>query len=283
MTTLERRARAVAAARSSPARHATAAAARRTSRTAAELVCTGRTCGLAYPVRDDIPVLLDRRGPPARRLSPVNSRIDAGCSTTRASLAGWTRRHAARASPRPARRSARRWSGGRETLASRGRPTARPRAVVVAGHGRLGHRRRRRSRAAGRPACPVPVVVHRGLPLPGWVGPLDLVVAVSLLGRHRGDAGGRRRGASAAAPGCVTVGAAGFAAGRTQRTAAGRCTCRSTPHGRSPRANLWALAVPVLMVADALGLADVPTRLLGRRRRPARRPRPSAAAGGEAS
>ena len=25
---------------------------------ASELVCTGKTCGLAYPVRDDIPVLL---------------------------------------------------------------------------------------------------------------------------------------------------------------------------------------------------------------------------------
>ena len=30
------------------------------------------------------------------------------------------------------------------------------------------------------PGSPVPVSVRRNLPLPGWVGPLDLVIAVSL-------------------------------------------------------------------------------------------------------
>ena len=37
-------------------------------------------------------------------------------------------------------------------------------------------------------ACPVPVLAHRGYRLPGWVGPMDLVVAVSCSGTHRGDA-----------------------------------------------------------------------------------------------
>ena len=36
------------------------------------------------------------------------------------------------------------------------------------------------------PGSPVPVSVRRNLPLPGWVGPLDLVVAVSLSGRAQG-------------------------------------------------------------------------------------------------
>src|SRR5665647_325709 len=36
------------------------------------------------------------------------------------------------------------------------------------------------------PGSPVPVTVRRNLPLPGWVGPLDLVVAVSLSGRAPG-------------------------------------------------------------------------------------------------
>lgn len=38
---------------------------------AAELVCTSDTCGLAYPVRDDIPVLLVDE---ARRPGPSTSR-----------------------------------------------------------------------------------------------------------------------------------------------------------------------------------------------------------------
>src|SRR5450756_3008262 len=36
------------------------------------------------------------------------------------------------------------------------------------------------------PGSPVPVTVQRNVPLPGWVGPLDLVVAVSLSGRAPG-------------------------------------------------------------------------------------------------
>ena len=42
--------------RSWPAR--TAARRCASTRTASELVCTNAACGLAYPVRDDIPVLL---------------------------------------------------------------------------------------------------------------------------------------------------------------------------------------------------------------------------------
>ena len=57
------------------------------------------------------------------------------------------------------------------------------------------------------PGSPVPVTVRRNLPLPGWVGPLDLVVAVSLSGRAPGPlavaAEAARRGAS-----ILTVGAA---------------------------------------------------------------------------
>lgn len=36
------------------------------------------------------------------------------------------------------------------------------------------------------PGSPVPVSVRRNVPLPGWVGPLDLVVAVSLSGGRAG-------------------------------------------------------------------------------------------------
>ena len=44
------------------------------------------------------------------------------------------------------------------------------------------------------PGSPVPVIVRRNLPLPGWVGPLDLVIAVSLSGRAAGPVAAGRRG-----------------------------------------------------------------------------------------
>ncbi len=47
---------------------------------AAELVCTGTDCGLAYPVRDDIPVLLvdEARDPRAPRAPRAPREAQAG-------------------------------------------------------------------------------------------------------------------------------------------------------------------------------------------------------------
>ena len=69
----------------------------------------------------------------------------------------------------------------------------RPRALVVAGMGGSGIAGDVVAAVAGL-ACAGPVVVIRGYRLPGWVGPLDLVIAVSCSGQHRGDARRRRRG-----------------------------------------------------------------------------------------
>ena len=51
----------------------------------------------------------------------------------------------------------------------------RPRAVLVAGMGGSGISGDVLAAVAG-VACPVPLVAHRGYRLPGWVGPMDLVV-----------------------------------------------------------------------------------------------------------
>ncbi|WP_040155798.1 SIS domain-containing protein [Mobilicoccus massiliensis] len=112
------------------------------------------------------------------------------------------------------------------------------------------------------PGSPVPVSVRRNVPLPGWVGPLDLVVAVSLSGRARGPlavaAEAARRGAS-----LLTVGA-------SDSPLAAVCARARGVHvdvGRdrvSSRTSLWSLLTPVLVGADALGLVDVPeSTLLG--------------------
>lgn len=135
----------------------------------------------------------------------------------------------------------------------------RPRAVVVTGMGGSGIAAEVAGAVAGR-TCPVPVLAHRGHRLPGWVGPMDLVVAVSCSGSTEETLSATdealRRGARV-----VTVGAAGSPL--AARSDGGRALHLPVDaQGRMPRANLWGLAVPVLMVLDAVGLADVPRGLL---------------------
>jgi len=104
------------------------------------------------------------------------------------------------------------------------------------------------------PGSPVPVSIRRNLPLPGWVGPLDLVIAVSQSGRATGPlalaAEAGRRGAA-----LLTVGAADSplaevcARARGVHIALGR--------GRATtRTSLWSLLTPVLLGAGHLGVID---------------------------
>ncbi len=137
----------------------------------------------------------------------------------------------------------------------------RPRAVVVTGMGGSGIAADVAGAVAGR-TCPVPVLAFRGHRLPGWVGPMDLVIAVSCSGSTEETLSATdealRRGSRV-----VTVGAAGSPL--AQRAEGGRTLHLPVDaHGRMPRANLWGLAVPVLLVLDAVGLADVPRALLSR-------------------
>ena len=102
------------------------------------------------------------------------------------------------------------------------------------------------------PGSPVPVSVRRNLPLPGWVGPLDLVVAVSLSGRAKGPvavaAEAARRGAS-----LLTVGAADSPL--ADICARARGVHIDVGRGRSSsRTSFWSLVTPVMLAANALGL-----------------------------
>lgn len=135
----------------------------------------------------------------------------------------------------------------------------RPRAVLVTGMGGSGIAADVAAAVAGR-ACPVPVLPHRGHRLPGWVGSMDLVVAVSCSGETEETLSALdealRRGARV-----VTVGAAGSAL--AARSEDGRCVHLPVDaKGRMPRANLWGLAVPVLLVLDALDLAHASRQVL---------------------
>jgi len=104
------------------------------------------------------------------------------------------------------------------------------------------------------PGSPVPVTVRRNLPLPGWVGPLDLVVAVSLSGRAPGPlavaAEAARRGAS-----LLTVGAANSPLAEV--CARGRGVHIDVARGAtSSRAALWSLLTPVVLAGHQLGLFE---------------------------
>lgn len=111
------------------------------------------------------------------------------------------------------------------------------------------------------PGSPVPVSVRRNVPLPGWVGPLDLVIAVSQSGRAAGPlalaAEAARRGAALLTVGApdspladVCAQARGVHIGIGQRLT-------------TTRTALWSLLAPVLLGAGHLGiLPEVTERVL---------------------
>jgi glucose/mannose-6-phosphate isomerase len=141
----------------------------------------------------------------------------------------------------------------RETELNRLTPGERPRAVVVTGMGGSGISGDVLAAVAGL-GCPVPVVVHRGYCLPGWVGAADLAIAVSCSGTTQetlsAAAEAARRGAR-----LVGVGMADSPLERIALQARGDFV--PITRELSPRSSLWALSVPLLVVAARLGLLDL--------------------------
>jgi glucose/mannose-6-phosphate isomerase len=129
----------------------------------------------------------------------------------------------------------------------------RPRAVVVAGVGTAARTGDLLTTVAG-PRCPVPVVGHRSAGIPGWVGAADAVVAVSASGRSpealAAAEAAARRGARLVAIGPPDSELEGLA----QRA---RAPFVPVPRRAPARVSLWALTVPVLLAARALGLIRI--------------------------
>jgi hypothetical protein len=146
----------------------------------------------------------------------------------------------------------------------------RPRSVLVASLGGSRIVGDVLSALAGA-GSPMPVTVRRGLPLPGWVGPLDLVVAVSLSGRARGPlalaAEAGRRGCrllSVGAPDSPLADVCAQARGVHVPVTTARHRDAPEPGTVSSRAALWSLLVPVLQAGHAIGAVDVPDAVLAR-------------------
>ncbi|MFS8477696.1 MAG: SIS domain-containing protein [Micromonosporaceae bacterium] len=129
----------------------------------------------------------------------------------------------------------------------------RPRAVVVAGVGTAARTGDVLATVAG-PRCPVPVLAHRSAGVPGWVGAADVVIAVSASGRSpealAAAEAAARRGAR-----LVAVGAPDSQLQSVAERA--RAPFVPVPRRAPARASLWALTVPVLLAARALGLVRI--------------------------
>ncbi|GAA3753918.1 SIS domain-containing protein [Plantactinospora mayteni] len=129
----------------------------------------------------------------------------------------------------------------------------RPRAVVIAGIGTAARTGEVLATVAG-PRCPVPVIPHRSAGVPGWVGAADVVIAVSASGRSPEALGA----AEAAARRGARLVAVGAPDSQLQSVAEGaRAPFIPVPRRAPARASLWALTVPVLLAARALGLVKV--------------------------
>ena len=130
----------------------------------------------------------------------------------------------------------------------------RPRAVVVCGMGGSGIAGDVLAAVAGS-GCPVPVLTHRGYGLPAWVGPVDLVVAVSCSGTTEETLSALEE---AVRRGCrlLVVGRAGSPLDDLGQR--GRAVFVPVTQGRQPRATMWALSIPLVVAARELGLLQAP-------------------------
>jgi glucose/mannose-6-phosphate isomerase len=131
----------------------------------------------------------------------------------------------------------------------------RPRAVVVCGMGGSGIAGDVLAAVAGL-GSPVPVVVHRGYGLPGWVGAVDLVVAVSCSGSTEETLSALEE---AVRRGCrlLVVGAEGSPVAALGER--GRAVFVPVVQGRQPRASVWALSTPLLVAGHELELLSAPS------------------------
>jgi len=132
----------------------------------------------------------------------------------------------------------------------------RPRAIVVAGMGGSGISGDVLSAVVG-PASPVPIFVHRGYGLPAWVGAADLVVAVSCSGGTEETLSATDEAIRRGVP-LVGVGRLDSPLGR--RCESARAPIVGVTMQVGPRATLWGLTTPLLVLAARLGLVDLGDR-----------------------
>ena len=212
-----------------------------------ELVCTNAACGLALPGPRRHPGAADRRGAatPGRTRSAGSwdGRFDdAAGGTTAAALAAWPNTCCASwrwpAPRRPGRAGRGRGGAGQGSTP----PTASARGPWWPPGRTPGW-----LRAVLEPVCPVPFVAWPGPGLPGWAGPLDLVVILRPpRGLGRGSAAAVRSGTAGLRSMLASSG--GLPGGRG-------ALGRGTPSGSRPSPTTsWPSAVAVLQALHQMEL-----------------------------
>jgi glucose/mannose-6-phosphate isomerase len=130
----------------------------------------------------------------------------------------------------------------------------RPRAIVVTGMGGSGVAGEMLAAVCG-PGCASPIIALHDYWLPGWVGAADLVIAVSRSGATEETLAAA---AEAVRRGCPLVGVGGTGTPLAALAEQARAPYVPVELAGLPRASLWALSVPPLVIAHQLGVADVP-------------------------
>ena len=133
------------------------------------------------------------------------------------------------------------------------RPDARPRAIVVAGAG-VGALSGQILAAVSGLSSPLQVLTVSGSSLPGWVGAADLVIPTSSSG-HTTEVVSVAR--EAARRGCQLLGVAPAASAVQEIITQARGTLIEIKSAGTARSSLWTLTVPLIVVAERLGLIRV--------------------------
>jgi glucose/mannose-6-phosphate isomerase len=144
-------------------------------------------------------------------------------------------------------------SSCQETDLSAFTPDARPRAIVVAGMGSSGLAGEMMQALTGL-SSPVQVVASPPDRLPGWVGAADAVIAVSCSGTTPETLA---IAAEAARRGCRLVGVGAQGSALHQIAEQARAPFIPVAPLGLPRSMLWATAIPLLVIAERLGITRV--------------------------
>jgi glucose/mannose-6-phosphate isomerase len=129
----------------------------------------------------------------------------------------------------------------------------RPRAIVVAGMGGSGIAGDVLA-AVGGAGNATQIVSSHGYQLPGWVGAADLVIAVSCSGSTEETLAAATE---AARRGCHLVGVGAAASPLADIATQARAPFIPVVSAGMPRSTLWALCIPLIVVAEQIGIITV--------------------------